>query len=36
MRVTLDALSDQEIDELAGKAAGLGKFIDARDFFGWK
>jgi len=29
-------IGDQEIDELAGKAAGVGKFIHAKDFFGWR
>jgi histidinol-phosphate phosphatase family protein len=29
-------VGDQEVDELAGKAAGVGKFVHAGDFFGWK
>ncbi len=29
-------VGDNEIDELAAKAAGVEKFIHARDFFGWK
>jgi len=29
-------VGDQEIDELAAKAAGVGKFVYAKDFFGWK
>ena len=29
-------VGDQEADELAGKAAGVGKFVHAKDFFGWK
>jgi len=29
-------VGDQEVDELAGKAAGVGKFVHAKDFFGWK
>ncbi len=29
-------VGDQEIDELAAKAAGVGRFIAARDFFNWK
>lgn len=28
-------VGDQEIDALAARAAGVGKFIPARDFFGW-
>ena len=28
-------VGDQEVDELAAKAAGVGRFIHARDFFGW-
>ncbi len=28
-------VGDQEVDELAGKAAGVGKFVHAADFFGW-
>jgi len=28
-------VGDQEVDELAAKAAGVGRFIYARDFFGW-
>jgi histidinol-phosphate phosphatase family protein len=28
-------VGDQEIDELACKAAGVGRFVYARDFFGW-
>lgn len=30
------AVGDQELDEAAAKAAGVGKFIYAADFFGWK
>ncbi len=29
-------IGDQQVDQLASKAAGLGRFIYARDFFGWK
>jgi D-glycero-D-manno-heptose 1,7-bisphosphate phosphatase len=29
-------VGDQEIDELACKAAGVARFIYAKDFFGWK
>ncbi len=29
-------VGDQEVDELAARAAGVGKFIYAKDFFGWK
>jgi D-glycero-D-manno-heptose 1,7-bisphosphate phosphatase len=29
-------VGDQQVDELACKAAGVGRFIYARDFFGWK
>jgi D-glycero-D-manno-heptose 1,7-bisphosphate phosphatase len=28
-------VGDQEIDELAAKSAGVGRFIAAKDFFGW-
>ncbi|HUA35051.1 MAG TPA: HAD-IIIA family hydrolase, partial [Candidatus Binataceae bacterium] len=28
-------VGDQEVDELAAEAAGVGRFIYARDFFGW-
>jgi D-glycero-D-manno-heptose 1,7-bisphosphate phosphatase len=28
-------VGDQEIDELAARAAGVGRFVPARDFFGW-
>jgi histidinol-phosphate phosphatase family protein len=28
-------VGDQEVDEQAARAAGVGKFIYARDFFGW-
>jgi len=28
-------VGDQEIDELAAKSAGVGKFISAKEFFGW-
>jgi histidinol-phosphate phosphatase family protein len=29
-------VGDQEIDEQAARAAGVGRFISAADFFGWK
>ena len=29
-------VGDQEIDEQAGRAAGVGSFIHAAEFFGWK
>ena len=29
-------VGDQEIDAAAGRAAGVGHFVWARDFFGWK
>src|ERR1700674_2935459 len=29
-------VGDQEVDEQAARAGGVGKFIYARDFFGWK
>ncbi len=29
-------VGDQEIDELAARAAGVGKFVPAREFFGWQ
>jgi histidinol-phosphate phosphatase family protein len=29
-------VGDQEIDAAAARAAGVGTFVDARDFFGWK
>jgi D-glycero-D-manno-heptose 1,7-bisphosphate phosphatase len=29
-------VGDQEIDEQAARAGGVGKFIYAKDFFGWK
>jgi len=29
-------VGDQEIDELAARDAGVGRFVHARDFFGWK
>jgi histidinol-phosphate phosphatase family protein len=29
-------VGDQEVDELAAKAAGIGRYVDAGDFFGWK
>jgi histidinol-phosphate phosphatase family protein len=28
-------VGDQEIDRLAGEAAGVAKFVAAKDFFGW-
>jgi phosphoglycolate phosphatase-like HAD superfamily hydrolase len=28
-------VGDQEIDALAARAAGVGKFVYAQDFFGW-
>jgi histidinol-phosphate phosphatase family protein len=28
-------VGDQEVDRLAGEAAGVAKFISAKDFFGW-
>jgi D-glycero-D-manno-heptose 1,7-bisphosphate phosphatase len=28
-------VGDQEVDRLAGEAAGVAKFIAAKDFFGW-
>ena len=29
-------IGDQEVDRLAGEAAGVAKFIPAKDFFGWE
>ncbi len=29
-------VGDQEVDRLAGEAAGVAKFVTAKDFFGWK
>lgn len=29
-------IGDQEVDEIACKAAGVGRFVYARDFFGWR
>jgi D-glycero-D-manno-heptose 1,7-bisphosphate phosphatase len=29
-------VGDQEVDRQAGEAAGVGEFIFAKDFFGWK
>ncbi|MGH7778945.1 MAG: HAD-IIIA family hydrolase [Candidatus Binataceae bacterium] len=29
-------VGDQEVDEQASRAGGVGRFIYARDFFGWK
>jgi D-glycero-D-manno-heptose 1,7-bisphosphate phosphatase len=29
-------VGDQEVDRLAGEAAGVAKFVAAADFFGWK
>ena len=29
-------VGDQDIDEQAGRAAGVGRFVSAKDFFGWK
>ena len=29
-------VGDQEVDALAARAAGVGQFNYARDFFGWK
>src|SRR5713226_2762432 len=29
-------VGDQEVDQQAAKAAGVGRFIYAKDFFGWK
>jgi len=29
-------IGDQEVDRLAGEAAGVGKFMFAHDFFGWQ
>ena len=29
-------VGDQEIDELAARDAGVGRFVHAREFFGWK
>ena len=29
-------VGDQEVDELAARAARVGKFVYAKDFFGWK
>jgi histidinol-phosphate phosphatase family protein len=29
-------VGDQEVDRLAAEAAGIGEFVHARDFFGWK
>ena len=28
-------VGDQEVDEKAARAAGAGKFMYARDYFGW-
>jgi D-glycero-D-manno-heptose 1,7-bisphosphate phosphatase len=28
-------VGDQEVDRLAGEAAGVAKFVAAKDFFGW-
>ena len=28
-------IGDQEVDRLAGEAAGVAKFVAAKDFFGW-
>jgi histidinol phosphatase-like enzyme len=28
-------VGDQEVDRLAGEAAGVANFIAAKDFFGW-
>ncbi len=33
---TSTMIGDQEVDRLAGEAAGVGKFVSAHDFFGWK
>jgi histidinol-phosphate phosphatase family protein len=32
---TSTMVGDQEVDELAARAAGVAKFIYAKDFFGW-
>jgi D-glycero-D-manno-heptose 1,7-bisphosphate phosphatase len=29
-------VGDQEVDRQASEAAGVAKFVDAKDFFGWK
>jgi D-glycero-D-manno-heptose 1,7-bisphosphate phosphatase len=29
-------VGDQEVDEQAARAAGIAKFVNAKDFFGWK
>jgi D-glycero-D-manno-heptose 1,7-bisphosphate phosphatase len=29
-------VGDQEVDRQAAEAAGVAKFVDAKDFFGWK
>jgi D-glycero-D-manno-heptose 1,7-bisphosphate phosphatase len=29
-------VGDQEVDELAARAAGVGRFVYAKDFFGWE
>ncbi|MFZ2059765.1 MAG: HAD-IIIA family hydrolase [Candidatus Binatus sp.] len=29
-------VGDQEVDRLAGEAAGVAKFVAAKDFFGWE
>jgi D-glycero-D-manno-heptose 1,7-bisphosphate phosphatase len=29
-------VGDQAVDEQSARAAGVGKFVDAADFFGWK
>ncbi len=29
-------VGDQEVDRLAGEAAGVAKFVAAKEFFGWK
>ena len=28
-------VGDQEVDRLAGEAAGVARFVEAKDFFGW-
>lgn len=32
---TSTMVGDQDVDELAARAAGVGKFMYAKDFFGW-
>jgi phosphoglycolate phosphatase-like HAD superfamily hydrolase len=32
---TSTMVGDQELDERAARAAGVGKFVYAKDFFGW-